>query len=207
MHVTCHILGEHFDTSQALEFLDNSDLELSEDESPAAGDDQIYSENCHSSESVVSSSESDDNFSANDASTTSSHKEAQIPPSTSSNCGKRQRGRPRGRGVGSRARAKQAKPMLWKRNETFLPQQPVPEQNGSVQQSANDHEAHKSWKPVDYFNQYINDDVYEMLTDATNQTAVLQNGHSLKTSPDEIKKFIRINIVMGSLRYPRIRMY
>ena len=103
--------------------------------------------------------------------------------------------------------AKQAKPMLWKQNETFLPQQPVQEQNESFQQSANDHEAHKSWKPVDYFNKYINDDVYEMLADATNQTAVLQNGHSLKTSPDEIKKFIGKNVVMGSLRYPRIRMY
>ena len=67
--------------------------------------------------------------------------------------------------------AKQAKPMLWKQNETFLPQQPVQEQNESFQQSANDHEAHKSWKPVDYFNKYINDDVYKMLADATNQTA------------------------------------
>ena len=73
---------------QVLEFLDNSDLELPEDESPAAGDDQIYSENCDTSESVVTSSELDDNFSTNDASTTSSDEEARLPPSTSSNCGK-----------------------------------------------------------------------------------------------------------------------
>jgi hypothetical protein len=97
--------------------------------------------------------------------------------------------------------------MSWRRNETFQSKHLVQDEDSSVHQPGNDHATHEHWKPVDYFNQYIGDDVYKMLADATNQTDILLHGNSLKTSSDEIRKFIGINILMGSLRYPRIRMY
>ena len=35
----------------------------------------------------------------------------------------------------------------------------------------------------------------------------MQGGRSLGTTPEEIRKFIGINIMMGKLKYPRIRIY
>ena len=46
-----------------------------------------------------------------------------------------------------------------------------------------------------------------MISQATNQTAMIQTGHSLETTPKEIRKFFGVSIMMGTLKYPRIRMY
>ena len=139
----------------------------------------------------------------------SSGDESQTP--ISSDKGKRQRGRPKKRNsIGGRGHTKvqtQYKLMSWAQCQTFAPQALPQVVDNNVQQPAADTQDHRNWTPLDYFKQYFDNDMYALIAEATNQNAVVQTGHSLQTTSEEIRKFFAINIMMGSLRYPRIRMY
>ena len=137
-----------------------------------------------------------ENGKSDNGSNDSGSEEISTQPSTSSGKGRGQRSRPTGRrGVGglesrnSRSERKE-KHKSWSQSATFTPEFTPQQADNSPQQLAPD-DIHRDWNPIDYFNQYVD------------QTAMIQTGHSLGTTPEEIRKFFGVSI----MKYPRIGMY
>ena len=172
-------------------------------------DDSNYTPEDHSDSEAEDQEENDKSDHGSDD---SGSEEISTQPSTSSGRGRGQRGRPRGRrGVGGRGRSnshseRKEKPKSWSQSATFTPDFTHRQAGNGPQQLAPD-DIHRDWNPIDYFNQYVDNDLYSLISQATNQTAMIQTGHSLETMPEEIRKFFGVSIMMGTLKYPRIRMY
>lgn len=62
--------------------------------------------------------------------------------------------------------------------------------------------------PIDYFMHYFNDDFFETLAFNTNLYAIQKNLTNFKaTNQQEIRVLIAIHLIMGCLKFPRVRMY
>lgn len=62
--------------------------------------------------------------------------------------------------------------------------------------------------PINYFSKYFDDSDFENMSFFTNLFAVQKNTNHFKpTNTREIKEFIGIHLMMGALKFPRIRMY
>lgn len=61
--------------------------------------------------------------------------------------------------------------------------------------------------PIEYFNEYYNDDYYEQMSVCTNMYYMRKTGGVLGCTKPEIKKLYGIHLMMGILFYPRIAMY
>ncbi|KAE9522589.1 hypothetical protein AGLY_017011 [Aphis glycines] len=62
--------------------------------------------------------------------------------------------------------------------------------------------------PIDYFMHYFNDDFFETVAFNTNLYAIQQNLTNFKaTNQQEIRVLIAIHLIMGCLKFPRVRMY
>lgn len=61
--------------------------------------------------------------------------------------------------------------------------------------------------PLEYFNDYFNDDFFEKAVDFSSRYHLLKNGKLLNTTVPEMKKLFGIHIIMGCIPYPRIHMY
>lgn len=61
--------------------------------------------------------------------------------------------------------------------------------------------------PYQYFSRYVPKSVFLELADKTNQYSVLQNGCSVRTDEEEIRRLVALHLTMGVLRYPRLRLY
>lgn len=61
--------------------------------------------------------------------------------------------------------------------------------------------------PIDYFNKYFSNDFYEQIAYNTLLYTVKKGIHFSPTNAQEIKCFIAIHIIMGTLKFPRVRMY
>ena len=107
-----------------------------------------------------------------------------------------------GQGSSNSCSERKEKSKSWSQSATFTPQQA---DNGPQQLAPDD--IHRDWNPIDYFNQHVDNNLYSLISQDTNQTAMIQTGHSLGTTPKEIRKFFGVNIMMRTLKYPRIRMY
>ncbi|KAM7298436.1 piggyBac transposable element-derived protein 2-like [Ixodes scapularis] len=60
--------------------------------------------------------------------------------------------------------------------------------------------------PYQYFRRYVPKSVFLELVDKTNQYSVLQEGSSVKTDEEEIRRLVALHLAMGVLRYPRLRL-
>lgn len=64
-------------------------------------------------------------------------------------------------------------------------------------------EAQVPWTPLNYFENYFDDDFWGPVSD---QTRVLQNGLQLNTFQSEIRQLVGSHIIMGCLNSPCIRL-
>lgn len=62
-------------------------------------------------------------------------------------------------------------------------------------------------EPVEYFLTYISEEVFEEMSRCTNIYVMETTGTILATTPDEIKRFLAVLMIMGTLKFPRMRMY
>lgn len=60
---------------------------------------------------------------------------------------------------------------------------------------------------ISYLNQYISDDIVNLIVTKTNQTAVRKTGRTLGLDISECYRYIGITFVMASVNYPFLRMY
>lgn len=105
----------------------------------------------------------------------------------------------------SKAKKQKTEKMKWKKTETFTPAKiHGPSKN---QESTESDTQYQEAIPIDLFSKYFDDKLYEDMATFTNMRAVERKGKSLKVTPEEMKIFIGICISMGTLGYPRIRMY
>ena len=54
---------------------------------------------------------------------------------------------------------------------------------------------------------YFSHDIFTLLAEETNLRYFTKEGHQLKVTPTEMRKFMCICTLMGNLNYPRLRMY
>lgn len=64
-----------------------------------------------------------------------------------------------------------------------------------------------NWSEEAYVSEYLDDNLFEIIVEATNRTSVLRTGRTLGLSINEFKVWLGINYVMSAVQYPVIRMY
>ncbi|KAG0442393.1 hypothetical protein HPB47_015723 [Ixodes persulcatus] len=62
-------------------------------------------------------------------------------------------------------------------------------------------------EPWEYFQRYFPDSLFEEFARCTNIYELQTSGTNLGTTPEEIKTFFGMMMIMGTLKFPRIRMY
>lgn len=63
------------------------------------------------------------------------------------------------------------------------------------------------WSPRQYFDQFFDSGLFQLLAEQTNLYSVQSKGVSVSTNAKEMEQFIGILITMGFLKYPQYRMY
>lgn len=110
------------------------------------------------------------------------------------------RGQQRGRGTGGRGGGRTPRQTVrWERQalkQDFPPFQPQVDERCD----------RNNWNPLDYFNEYFDDNVFDLMVEQTNIYYHLKTGRELRVTKEEIKKFIGISMLMSTLGYPRIRL-
>ncbi|CAK1588652.1 unnamed protein product [Parnassius mnemosyne] len=62
-------------------------------------------------------------------------------------------------------------------------------------------------QPIDYVQDYFDDQFYEMVSTCTNLYYLRKTGSELKTTKSEIQKLFGIHILMRCIPFPRLPMY
>ncbi|KAH8034121.1 hypothetical protein HPB51_020138 [Rhipicephalus microplus] len=61
--------------------------------------------------------------------------------------------------------------------------------------------------PWDYFSHYVPKSIFIDMAERTNQYSLLQEGRCVGTNEQEIRQLISLHLIMGVMRYPRLRLY
>lgn len=64
-----------------------------------------------------------------------------------------------------------------------------------------------NWEWFQFLDDYLDDDIFDLMVKATNQTSVLLTQKNMALTVRELKVFFGINMVMASINYPQIKMY
>jgi len=96
-----------------------------------------------------------------------------------------------------------AKQVAWQKCSNFVG--PTPAADSS--ENRDKLEDRREWGKVDYFEQYIDENIFEQICDSTNRRSVKYTGKSLNCTIAEIKNFFGIALLTGCLNFPQIRMY
>ena len=86
----------------------------------------------------------------------------------------------------------------WTRNGTFNPQ---------VIPYVENRDVHANFSAVDYYFQYIDQNLFDDMALASNVMYTANKDGRLGTTGAEIRKFVGICLMMGAIKMPRIRMY
>ena len=63
------------------------------------------------------------------------------------------------------------------------------------------------WTPLTYFRKFWNDDITKRLVDQTNLYSGEKTGESIKTTTEEMERFIGVQMLMSIVKLPRYEMY
>jgi hypothetical protein len=58
-----------------------------------------------------------------------------------------------------------------------------------------------------FFSEYFTDELLNIMAEETNLFAVQNNSVFRATTPEEMRTFVGIHILMGNLHYPKVRFY
>lgn len=88
----------------------------------------------------------------------------------------------------------------WKRSDTFHPVVVAHDNFDNV-------DSRCDWEPANYVSEYLDRDLFKLLSVSTNVTSVAKTGKNINTSPEEIQTFIGACLFMSCVCYPRVRMF
>ena len=63
------------------------------------------------------------------------------------------------------------------------------------------------WTPLTYFRKFWSHDITERLVDQTNLYSVEKTGESVRTTKEEMEKFIEVQMLMSIVKLPKYEMY
>lgn len=169
--------------SQYLQQFDESDVDLTSD---SENDECIIQQQISSTSSSTSSDDEE------------------VPPKVVATSRGRARGRGRGRGRGQgRARGRasaQSRTNMWTENPFVRSEIHLHQPSYNVLDK-------RYFSPVDFFTQYIDEDIINTIVNASNRTYLKHNGVNLNLTTLEFKKFVGITFMMLCLQLPQIKMY
>lgn len=61
--------------------------------------------------------------------------------------------------------------------------------------------------PMEYFKNYFTEELYELVALCTNRYYMINTGKILNTSSIKMKKIFGIHVIIGCIKFPRLRMY
>ena len=63
------------------------------------------------------------------------------------------------------------------------------------------------WTSLTYFRKFWSHDITERLVDQTNLYSVEKTGESIRTTKEEMEKFIEVQMLMSIVKLPKYEMY
>lgn len=60
---------------------------------------------------------------------------------------------------------------------------------------------------MEYFQEYIDDDLLQLIVEKSNQNELFRKGKPLRLTIEELKTFLGITVLMACINYPPIKMY
>ena len=88
----------------------------------------------------------------------------------------------------------------WKQTRSFNPVVANIPQIDDVRDRSN-------WAPIDYMNDYLDNEFFDLMSSCTNINSVARSGKSINITAAEIERFLGATVFMSCISYPRIRMY
>jgi len=88
----------------------------------------------------------------------------------------------------------------WKQTRSFNPVVANIPQIDDVHDRSN-------WAPIDYMNDYLDNEFFDLMSSCTNINSVARSAKSINTTAAEIERFLGATVFMSCISNPRIRMY
>lgn len=93
------------------------------------------------------------------------------------------------------------KNIVWERSRFSPPNIDFsPSENG-------EEDSHQGKTPLMYFHEYFPNEIFTEIAEKTNMYSIHKSGKNINTDEHEIGKLVALHILMGIIRFPRLRMY